>query len=392
MAPERENCRKESGLVPGEPLTSSFVSPSSAPSFPTGTERNGEGSALTDIEIFIATYNRPELLRRALGSVMAQTVGRLPITVLDNGDDPATREVVVSFADGGVRYHTSKHLGTHGNLLLAQSLASRSYVMVFHDDDQMHPDYIQCVQEILRAFPEVNLVSGSMTRLETSEPRVFDTSITPTLHLLTQCELAIFWYTEFYSWCPLFPLAVYRTSVFRQLDLVGITEDYGKWSDVPILIKTAKDGQAAIIPSSCGWYGVHPGQDSINADTLPAPGAWIRFHRLFHEILGDNPMTVSGLAFCVQNFRLLCYGLIHNVRQDFPLDTLLANALSQHGMTARSFRFRRLTRRRIVRNLFYHYFRQRFLASKRVLPPLSLPSKRDQKSGVREGVSRNHRP
>ena len=54
------------------------------------------------LQVFVATYDRPRLLARQLDSILSQTCPPREVTVLDNGSNPKTREVVLSRAERGV--------------------------------------------------------------------------------------------------------------------------------------------------------------------------------------------------------------------------------------------------------------------------------------------------
>ena len=294
----------------------------------------------SDIQIFIATYDRPELLKLALESVLGQSVRGMPVAVLDNGSNPDTERTVSAFAPLGVAYHASRHLGKLGNLLFAQTLADRDYVMLFHDDDQLHPDYLRSVLSVLNAHADITLVTGKMTLAPAGERRRVKSPLEPVGHLFTQREFAVFQYN---SGPVFFPMAVYRTALFKRLNFPALFETYGKWLDTPLTIEAIQAGTAAFLTRSCGWYGLHRGQDSVNLDTLPPFDAWLSVEKMFLSHLGDDPATFPGLSFCIMNYRHLASGFKRRMKRTITFNDYLKVALEIRAMTPRSYRFRLLS-------------------------------------------------
>ncbi|WP_050349041.1 glycosyltransferase family 2 protein [Arsenicicoccus sp. oral taxon 190] len=93
------------------------------------------------VTVVMPTYRRPEMLREALGSAVAQTLRDLEILVCDNADDPAARQVVESFADDRITYlGRPENLGMIGNALDGFRRARGEFVIKLDDDDAFEPD------------------------------------------------------------------------------------------------------------------------------------------------------------------------------------------------------------------------------------------------------------
>ena len=321
--------------------TSSEIDPTGTPHRVTNTDfKSICGQNLfyaSDIQIFIATYDRPAYLKLSIESVLGQTAGGFEITVLDNGTNPDTEKTVEAFSQHKVHYRTSRHLGKHGNLLLAQVLASNAYVMVFHDDDQMHPDYIRNVLAAINATPNITLVTGRMTATPAGTRKPFDVPIAPVGHLFDQHDYATFRYD---SGSVFLPITVYKTTLFKKLDLSSLFEAYGKWGDTVLIIDAIDKGLAAVFSASCGWYGVHSGQDSADLNTLPSFAAWLAIESRFLSILGDNPKTFSGLSFCMMNRRHLASGFKRRIKRNVTCDEYYQRAWERSSITDCSHRFR----------------------------------------------------
>ena len=89
------------------------------------------------ISVCIATYRRPELLRRALASILRQTWGNLEIVVVDDCSGDGTEAVVRSFDQGQIRYYRNQQNMKFGlTICRAVSLAKAELVAILGDDDE----------------------------------------------------------------------------------------------------------------------------------------------------------------------------------------------------------------------------------------------------------------
>jgi len=91
------------------------------------------------VSVLMPTYNRGPLLRRALGSVLAQSYGNLEVLVSDNNSSDETPAVVAEFGrrDPRVRAVASPPPGTPAmaNIGGVLTAASGKYAVVLADDD-----------------------------------------------------------------------------------------------------------------------------------------------------------------------------------------------------------------------------------------------------------------
>jgi glycosyltransferase involved in cell wall biosynthesis len=97
------------------------------------------------VSVIITTYNRPELLPRAIQSVLDQTHEEIECIVVDDcSSSDRTREVVNSFNDSRVTYH--RHMRNRG-LSAARNtgieLSDGEYVAFLDDDDEWAPTKLQ---------------------------------------------------------------------------------------------------------------------------------------------------------------------------------------------------------------------------------------------------------
>jgi glycosyltransferase involved in cell wall biosynthesis len=96
----------------------------------------GRDPARPRLSIAMPTRNRPELLERALGSVLEATAGvaeQVEVTVSDGSDDDASGQVarrLLADRPGGYRYvYNRPALSLPGNINRAMQLATGEWIL-----------------------------------------------------------------------------------------------------------------------------------------------------------------------------------------------------------------------------------------------------------------------
>ncbi|MBC8135451.1 MAG: glycosyltransferase [Fibrella sp.] len=108
------------------------------------------------ISVIIPTYNRAELLRKTLDSVLSQTKPADEVIVVDDGSTDETRQAVARYRHP-VMYHYQKnaHLGAARNT--GQRLATGEALLFLDSDDLLTPHALERLTEALQARPDVAL-------------------------------------------------------------------------------------------------------------------------------------------------------------------------------------------------------------------------------------------
>jgi hypothetical protein len=130
----------------------------------------GRDVSATDGPVFtvvIPTWNRAELLARALESVLIQTLDRIEVFVSDNGSTDHTADVVRSFDDARITYAPlPENLGLHANLNRCLQFGSAPYLAYLHDDDWFHPTNLERKAAFLDDHPTVGAVHSPVDRAD----------------------------------------------------------------------------------------------------------------------------------------------------------------------------------------------------------------------------------
>ncbi len=141
--------------------------------------RGSVTSALPLVSVVIPTYNREDLVGRALKSVLRQTCRELEVIVVDDGSTDATPRIMAGVADPRVRYEVleGNYGGAHARNVGIE-LARGEYVAFLDSDDYWLPDKLDKQLAVFREDEAVGVVCTSVyfglpTRLVPSAEPVY---------------------------------------------------------------------------------------------------------------------------------------------------------------------------------------------------------------------------
>ena len=115
------------------------------------------------VSVGIPTYNRMDMLQRAVKSVLAQDYINLEVIISDNASTDGTRAYCEELAqrDCRVRYiRQSRNIGPTANMVTVLDQSRGDFYMLLCDDDWLDRTYVSdCVSTLLER-PELILVCG----------------------------------------------------------------------------------------------------------------------------------------------------------------------------------------------------------------------------------------
>lgn len=115
------------------------------------------------ITIVIPTYNRADLLRRALNSIARQEHKPDQVIISDNASTDHTEEVVKEFAKSGIDVRYNRHdtnIGMLKNWQHGISLVETEYFLVLADDDYLLSNCIKAGMEAFQCNPRLGMWCG----------------------------------------------------------------------------------------------------------------------------------------------------------------------------------------------------------------------------------------
>lgn len=211
------------------------------------------------VTVGIPTYNRPDLLREAIESVLSQTFSEFRLVISDNASDAGTRGVVESFTDPRVEYNRSnQNVGMVGNFNRIIELADTEFLMILPDDDLLYPDYLTSAMEALKQFRSVGVVHSAFNLIDAGA-RVLTPAMSPMKgrrpitiesgeRYLERSMTAV--------WPVCFSSATYRTRAI--VEAGGFRDDEQPFADLPMWMRIALKWDFAFLARPLAGYRDHP--------------------------------------------------------------------------------------------------------------------------------------
>lgn len=106
-----------------------------------------------NISVVIPTYNRYEVLKRALTSVFAQTYQPSEVIVIDDGSTDTTQQITQDFPD--IKYFYQKNSGVSSARNLGIKKSSFEWIAFLDSDDEWHGDKLKEQTLFHKENPEI---------------------------------------------------------------------------------------------------------------------------------------------------------------------------------------------------------------------------------------------
>ncbi len=218
------------------------------------------------MSVIIPTYNRADLVKQAVDSVLRQTVSDYEIIVVDDGSTDDTRQVLESVTPP-VRYlfQENRGLAAARNRGIAESRGE--YLAFLDSDDLFEPRLLEAVLATFEAHPEAGAVC--------SAEREIDIENNPGKHVYTKRSPGVFFDTAGLLTTDTFvgcgrPAVVRRHWVEK---LGGFDEDLTVAVDVEMWIRYSFHMPIVFQPEPLILYRVHSSHQS--GDRKTDAGDWL---------------------------------------------------------------------------------------------------------------------
>jgi glycosyltransferase involved in cell wall biosynthesis len=110
------------------------------------------------VSVILSSYNRPEMLRLSLESVLNQTYKDLEILIQDDSTTEDCCKVVKSYADPRITYTRNiPSLGTSQNMKAGYVKSRGKYFCTLNDDDLFGADYVETMVQAMEADPACSM-------------------------------------------------------------------------------------------------------------------------------------------------------------------------------------------------------------------------------------------
>jgi glycosyltransferase involved in cell wall biosynthesis len=115
------------------------------------------------VSVIIPTYNRSQMLKNTIQSVLQQTEQDLEIIVIDDGSTDDTSQVVESLSDGRIRYYYKTNSGAAGARNLGLSKCKGEFVAFLDSDDLWPENYIETMVSALSNEKDIGVAYSPIT-------------------------------------------------------------------------------------------------------------------------------------------------------------------------------------------------------------------------------------
>ena len=121
--------------------------------------------------VLIPTYNRENLVRLAIASVLAQTFSDYELIVIDDGSTDGTVPILGSHG-ARIKVLTESNRGGAVAYCNGAAIATGDYLVLLDDDDLLYPDALAIYDRVIRALHAPPMIVGAMSYFRDGETPV----------------------------------------------------------------------------------------------------------------------------------------------------------------------------------------------------------------------------
>ena len=233
------------------------------------------------LDVILLTYNRAEFFRKALISICEQTYQDFTIKIFNNGSTDNTKQVYEEIISNYPQ-RKFKYMELHENhqddyfIQKKNDFITAKYVIVFHDDDLMHPNYLEYAMDIIKHHSDIVILGGKTKISKQPERLIWDTPNRNYKLWLTRDFILNYMIGDIFA----FPSIIYRSELYKKTKFKH--DLYGNRGDVPLLVDISKYGKICLLETRFLHYRIHEHQ---TANIFPTMKQRINLLNLFKNNL-----------------------------------------------------------------------------------------------------------
>ncbi len=207
--------------------------------------------------IVITTYNRVELLKRAIATALDQTIP-CEVIVVDNASTDGTQAYVESLGDRVIYHRNATNANHSGAVNAGVERATGTWIKLVDDDDYLAPNCIETMAQAIRQRPAAVICSCQAAQVNTSGQELSRTPITGPgqVFYIPQADIHYGMFLEVVPFGTPIQVAVRRDAFIQSggwdLAMTGF-DDIDSW------IRVADYGDALFINKCLTYRTVWPG-------------------------------------------------------------------------------------------------------------------------------------
>lgn len=246
-----------------------------------------------NLDVLVLTYNRADYLKIQLDSILQSSAEWRETVIIDNASTDHTQTVIKAatkkYPHRKVRVirHES-NIGNVGNFEYSQSVADNEYVAVFHDDDAIHPEYIDRAMHLLLENSEAVLCCGGAEAMYNVNNENW--TMLPDEYLLYPKSGG---FAQLLLGRAMFMTSIYKTSAYKQVRYRA--DLYGKLHDNIFLMEMNQLGKIVFQQGVVARWRQHALSDSNTLSTGPFPNEVLRMVYDINKMLQEDKREFSDL-------------------------------------------------------------------------------------------------
>jgi len=218
------------------------------------------------LTVAVLTYNRANMLKEMLDSILQQTYKDFYVIIYDNCSEDNTPETVEPYlSDERFTYH--RHAVSVHNANYALNNCNTEYLLIVHDDDIMLPDMVRREISILDSYEDISIVSTNTNYIDINS-NITKYSVCSDAMNNKDCMINSKEYINLLinkSNVIAFPTVMFRMSIIKANNLSFLSE-IGGASDCYFWLELNQlDYEFYYINTALYHYRIHNLQDSRNS-------------------------------------------------------------------------------------------------------------------------------
>ena len=111
------------------------------------------------ISIVTASYNYEKYIKETIHSILNQTYKDWEMIIVDDCSTDNSVDIIKSYNDDRIKlFVNEKNLGLKETLKRGIKEASSEWIAFLESDDVLAPDYLEKKVEIIKKYPDINLI------------------------------------------------------------------------------------------------------------------------------------------------------------------------------------------------------------------------------------------
>jgi glycosyltransferase involved in cell wall biosynthesis len=247
------------------------------------------------ISIGMPVYNGEKFIRKAIDSLLAQTMTDFELIISDNASTDNTEAICQEYVvrDSRVRYvRQDENMGARANFQYVLDQALGEFFIWAAHDDSCHPEMLSICATMLDLNPDIILCISDIIKIDDND-NIIGIEKLINIYDDSHWNKTRRFFFEFPISNVFFAIyGLYRTNILRSVGVpIPLGCDYYTNSEVPFLAKLSLYGKITALPLSLKYYRVH--DDSCYSKELELM-SWLDYKRLRLEIRTDLCKTIFG--------------------------------------------------------------------------------------------------